>query len=405
MNKSPKTLLFVTYQYPYLPGEYFIESEIEHLADAFDRVYIFPYRRLWWNDGKEPRALPEGVELLDPQLASRGLRFVWNLLGLLLAPLRMYRAAAGWPGGAVPSGRLLKSLRDSMKTLVVKWALLWFAKHQLDSASRINGYAYWRDPGAGGLALVRERLRMHRLYVRAHRVDIYSAFRWPVETPIHLHADKVFTVSEDGRNYLVNTKGLPQDKIEVQRLGVRLPSVCAKASDDGVIRILSCSNLVPVKRMPLIAEVVAALPGRVEWSHIGDGPGLPLLKEQIKKLGIEDRVQFVGRLSNLEVYEYFQDHPVDVFINLSESEGVPVSIMEALAHGVPCVATDVGGSAEIVNEQNGAIVDVECEPGEVATILSRVVSDRSARVAAREMADSMCSSDRNYSEFCKLFCD
>ena len=59
----------------------------------------------------------------------------------------------------------------------------------------------------------------------------------------------------------------------------------------------------------------------------------------------------------------------DIFINLSSSEGIPVSIMEAMSYGIPCIATNVGGTCEIVNNKNGALLD---ENPSIETISSQL---------------------------------
>jgi glycosyltransferase involved in cell wall biosynthesis len=59
------------------------------------------------------------------------------------------------------------------------------------------------------------------------------------------------------------------------------------------------------------------------------------------------------------VPRFYSNNPVDLFLNVSESEGIPVSIMEAMAAGIPVIATDVGGSAEIVDDSVGTIVPAD----------------------------------------------
>jgi glycosyltransferase involved in cell wall biosynthesis len=54
--------------------------------------------------------------------------------------------------------------------------------------------------------------------------------------------------------------------------------------------------------------------------------------------------------------EFYRKNHVDLFINVSETEGIPVSIMEAMSFGIPCIATNVGGVNEIVNNTNGFLV-------------------------------------------------
>lgn len=65
----------------------------------------------------------------------------------------------------------------------------------------------------------------------------------------------------------------------------------------------------------------------------------------------------MGFFSNTEVMEFYKTNEYDLFINTSETEGIPVSIMEAMSFGIPVVATDVGGTKEIVIDRyNGRLL-------------------------------------------------
>lgn len=68
---------------------------------------------------------------------------------------------------------------------------------------------------------------------------------------------------------------------------------------------------------------------------------------------------------NQQVYDYYKSNKVDVFVNVSYSEGLPVSLMEASSFGIPVIATDVGGSAEIIDKEqkNGFLLDKDFEIG------------------------------------------
>ncbi len=67
--------------------------------------------------------------------------------------------------------------------------------------------------------------------------------------------------------------------------------------------------------------------------------------------------KFMGDIKNDLIQEYYALNQVDLFCNVSEYEGLPISIMEAMAYGIPCLATDVGGVSEIVNSQNGILIE------------------------------------------------
>jgi colanic acid/amylovoran biosynthesis glycosyltransferase len=75
----------------------------------------------------------------------------------------------------------------------------------------------------------------------------------------------------------------------------------------------------------------------------------------------------------------------DVIANVSDSEGIPVSLMEASAAGIPMVATDVGGNGEIVNVGNGVLIPADCDGATIGAALLRF-KDRAAAAAWRNAA-------------------
>ena len=113
--------------------------------------------------------------------------------------------------------------------------------------------------------------------------------------------------------------------------------------------VVSCSAISPVKRVALLLralkEVSVTVP--VRWVHFGDGP----LRSQVEREAalLEDarfRIEFRGQTPNSELMSFYLNNPAHVFANVSDSEGVPVSIMEAMSVGIPIVATRVGGGLE-----------------------------------------------------------
>ena len=89
------------------------------------------------------------------------------------------------------------------------------------------------------------------------------------------------------------------------------------------------------------------------------------LENQIKTLTSNIRVQLMGSLPPDEVLEFYCDRELDLFINVSESEGMPVAIMEAFSAGIPAIATDVGGTSELVTPDTGILLPENPSPEEV----------------------------------------
>jgi glycosyltransferase involved in cell wall biosynthesis len=112
-------------------------------------------------------------------------------------------------------------------------------------------------------------------------------------------------------------------------------------------------------------------------------------------------------LSNKEVLNYYRNNPVDLFINVSESEGIPVSIMEAISFGIPVIATNVGGTSEIVTDKFGILLPKNISASELSKtideFISRSVEDKKKmKLHAFSYWENNFNADTNYQEFSKF---
>ena len=164
------------------------------------------------------------------------------------------------------------------------------------------------------------------------------------------------------------------------------------ASSDNVFRIVSCSGVTSVKRLHLIVEALNnwQCDTQIEWTHIGGGPLFDKLKSDIAILMHNNprvSVNMLGWKTNKEVQKYYSENTVDLFINVSEAEGLPVSIMEAMSYGIPCLATDVGGTSEIVTDSTGILISKNSDGIEILNELNNFIRlDLSKRKQYRDAA-------------------
>lgn len=190
----------------------------------------------------------------------------------------------------------------------------------------------------------------------------------------------------------------------MHRLGIAAASRSCQASDDGTFRVVTCSYVVPVKRLDRLVDALASCRTKIEWTHIGGGESLAALEESACRLPPEIRLHFAGTLPNREVLARYAAGPVDLFVNVSASEGLPVSIAEAMMHGIPALATDVGGTSELVDESTGWLLPSSPDAASIARAIDEIASlpaDRRAmkRTAASERARSIFDAERNYARF------
>ena len=270
-------------------------------------------------------------------------------------------------------------------------------------------YSYWF--GLATIALARfSKEQGHLNFVtRSHGGDLYEyrvhkgvfPFREYSLNEIH----SVYPCSEDGREHLTQHYGAWKDKIKLARLGVHSVPENPWTPVRNTIRVCSCAYVTAIKRLSVLGEALELIlqqnpDVRIRWTHFGDGPLLEELRIQTESGANSLEVDFHGSLANSEILKCYSQQPFDVFVNCSSSEGLPVSIMEALSFGIPVVAPDVGGVSELVNCKNGWLVESECTSQQVADAIERVFAEPHARrTAARNFWGKYVNAEKNYSEF------
>ncbi|WP_347000298.1 glycosyltransferase, partial [Bacteroides cellulosilyticus] len=111
-----------------------------------------------------------------------------------------------------------------------------------------------------------------------------------------------------------------------------------------------------------------------------------------------------GQVSNAKILDFYRNNHVDLFINVSSSEGIPVSIMEAISFGIPVVATNVGGTNEIVVDgEDGFLLGKDFELKELSSLISYLIDNpiklENLRHGARNLWSSLYSCSSNYLSF------
>jgi colanic acid/amylovoran biosynthesis glycosyltransferase len=148
----------------------------------------------------------------------------------------------------------------------------------------------------------------------------------------------------------------------------------------GSVRVLAVGRLVGGKGFALLVDAVHALVARgrdVALTVVGDGPSREHLHAQAARLGLGDRVEWVGALGQDEIREAYAR--ADVFCLPSFAEGVPVVLMEAMAMEVPVVATRIAGIPELIEEGESGLLVTPARADELADAIGRLVDDPALR--------------------------
>lgn len=173
-------------------------------------------------------------------------------------------------------------------------------------------------------------------------------------------ADEVIAVSNSLANSIKNHTGVTPIVIpNIIRTDVFLK--CKKKIHDGFV-IVSASNLIKLKRIDCLLRVMKSVvckDGNVYLKIIGDGVERSALEQYVKDNNLCDNVKFYGQISRDQMAKEYES--CDCFILPSSSETFGVAYVEALAAGLPVIATNCGGPRDFVSNDNGILVDVDNE--------------------------------------------
>ena len=395
-------LLFTSsYPYDYAAEHTFIQPEIHHVLEEFEHVILVP--RICRGSRL---SLPPTVMVNDDYAAflERG-SHARQMLEMTFSSRCLMQEIRTRPNILFYPSKILKLILFSGRAeLTRRWVSDLFKGGNLDPANCIL-YSYWFDHATTGVAMLKKEVPGVKLVSRTHGYDLYEEYYYPYYWPYRRETlralDVLFFASNAGKSYYCERYPEFTPKFETAHLGIQDPGFVSGASNDGVFRIVSCANIVPVKRLGLLLNGVAAAARlhpeqRFEWVHFGDGTARKALIRRIKQTFPPNvQGQLLGNMPNSEIFQFYKRHPVDVFVNVSSTEGgAPVSIQEAISCGIPVVATAVGGNTEVVSEKNGILLSPNPKPHEIAMALLKIWEN--PRLAARMRVESRQLWQRSY---------
>jgi glycosyltransferase involved in cell wall biosynthesis len=403
-GREQKTLLYFAEEFSTNKAEQFIEQEINFFASFFKEIHVFVFN----NNIKDCKyVLAANVKVIDFDLyeaysrASLLKGHFFSTLKLFLRQLAVspnrlsylrrisfyYNSLLHNTNGALRLGRFIRNNYDPKETLF---------------------YSFWFNRWMFVLSLAKY-FKPHvvsKLITRAHGGDYDETQTkrfFPFRSFQMSQVDVIAPVSKYGEDYIRNKYPNYKGKLKHAYLGVPDRGV-NDAGASPVFHLVSCSSLISLKRVHLIIEILKNIEIPLKWTHFGDGP----LRNEIEKkaAGLPAPVSFElkGHVPNKDFLGYMQQSPVDLFISTSESEGLPVSLMESVSFGVPILATNVGGVSEIAHEKTGYLVEKDFTAAHVAGIIeshSKKPQDEIAalRKSARQFYLDHFNSNKNYLKF------
>lgn len=406
-------LIIFTQDFPYEKSETFLESELSYLENTFDSILIVS------------TALHKGYQL------TRKVGAITRTFPIIRPNGRM-KQIWGVANGLRYFSKDEKNEIGKYKSIKKKIAVLYYSgryeavkrkcQREIESfvgeerEQTVTLYSYWFVETAQVAADIAKVFRSkgisYATCTRAHGFDLYEMRNpiglFPFREKVLEEIDYVFPCSVDGETYLKLQYPKYESKISKRYLGTLDYGINPEAEDE-VFTIVTCSNLVSVKRLHLLADALNLLDDteknvNLRWVCIGDGPEKEKLHLSTASLR-NVSVVFTGSMKNSEVLTWYQNNHVDLLVNTSSSEGLPVSIMEAASFSIPVLATDVGGTSEIIIDgENGKLLpeDVTAEylKNEIMSFYDMKLNERNEyREKARKIWKESFCAENNYRLF------
>ncbi len=353
--------------------ENFFQSELFNIAKGFDKVYIVACD-VRDNNPEIKKDLPENAVVIHARRKS----FIGDLvLGTLSLPFCPFfiREIKTIVRQKCP---FLSSLKSTVYSgcyyLAIRRCFGQIAREiDIFQDDTIVLMGYWLHYLSQAALSFKKYLKLKNacVFSRAHgSADIRNFLipnkYYPLQANLLSKLDAIFTVSKMGRDYLRSLSNRPQ-AIESVYIGSIGPSESISHSRSP-FTVVTCSNIIPLKRVGLVADAIRALCRNIpdiRWVHFGDGP----LRHEIESscADIQSHIDFRGHTPHDKVLEYLASGEPSVFVSASASEGLPISVVEAIAHSIPAIATDVGATREaVITEKSGTLIPTDITSSELA---------------------------------------
>ncbi len=383
MSARAGRLVIVTSRFPFGSQEAYLSAELGELVKHFERIAVMPVRT---PAAPARQDLPDGVEVIRwPLFSAEVVRRAAEVL----------RAAPSCALGAI--AQLVRS-RDPghVKNFAVTVKALalaqWIRERRFDHI-----HAYWMSTPAT-VAMVAAAASGVRWSATAHRWDIYERNAFDVKQRT---AAFVRTISARGTSDLARRMPRLHDRVLELRLGTTLPPAPSSqrfAGDE--FRIVCPAALVEVKGHDVLLASLARLR---EWGVpvrcilCGTGPLQRKLEAAASSLHLNGCVEFAGFVPQRTLHEWYRGGRFAAVVLASRfagektMEGVPSTLIEAMAFGVPVVASDSGSIGELLDNRCGRIVRAGDAEQLARALLSIYLDPDSAQTRARRAYDRVAA--------------
>ena len=391
-------LLILTNNFPNAPltSEGWLADEIVYSYSFFNSIYILPEINSDVHIDLQKNC--SVVKLKLEKHTTLNFREILNCFYIVFSDFFEYPSKINF----------LKAFRNNLaliKYLTIKAKKI--SKQSSIFQSPIIVYAYWADNLLTTACIMKQLYKPCKIVSRAHGFEIFEE-----QTKYHVvpfrkfqsrFSDKIFADSKKGYSHLLQKQ--PLSNIFTSSYVGTIDNGMAVFNENKIFTIITCSHIRNVKRLHLMSDILEHISFPIIWNMIGIGSDFELVKLTNSKLPKHIVINYIGNITNKEVLNFYKTHHANLFVSLSYSEGLPVSMMEALSFGIPIMSTDVGGCSEICNDNTGILIPKDFDAKKVADKITEFKNSKKNnlefRIQCRDYWNKNFNAETNYSHFSK----
>lgn len=214
-------------------------------------------------------------------------------------------------------------------------------------------------------------------------IPYWSKLLWYFTKISLKRADLIYAASKDIMNKTISNFKISSKKIKINTHGVDVGLFYPvyDKTDHDVMVVLSNRNFLPVYNIETLIDAIPFTISRcsnIRFLIIGKGPDEIKLKKHARDIGIDQYVDFIDWIDFRNMPTYLNS--CDIYVSTALSDGTPVSMLEAMACGLPCIITDVGGVSEWIEDNvTGLLIQIK-EPKALSDKIIKLANDREMRM-------------------------
>jgi len=398
-----KNLIILTESYPFSGGEQFLIREYFYVAKHFEKVYVFPAKV---STSLNP-LLPENLIIIDDlskEIVNSKLDYIRNfipILSVLFIELKNKKRRNAF------SKRFSYHLSEIL--LAIKSEKIFNKKlQQIGAEKNTTFHSAWMNKHALMLSIAKFKNHISEFTFRVHGYDIFLERRennyMPFEVFIYKHAKHIILNSKYSFNYK-KAQNIYSEKLRLNYFGIE-NNENSPFKDSEVFVLVSCSDIIPLKRVELIAEALSFVTYKLKWIHFGDGEKMKDITRLCATLPSNVEYELKGKTSNEEIMEFYRGNMINLFIHVSRTEGLGFALVEAQSFGIPILACAAGGVVDVVNEETGKLLPIQITSKELSEEIlgfkESKLNEKEFRKTVKSFFNKTFSIEKTNSNFVKI---